>query len=143
VWVHGPGVVRLGQGVLLDGALAPIELKTFHGTSEIVIDDFAEIGPGTSIEAVVSVRVGARCRLGAFAKVMDNNFHALAGDRLARPATSLPVRLGEGARIGERAIVLAGAVVEPLGQVAPGSVLTRRTPVPPHRTARGVPAVIE
>src|SRR5262249_34578981 len=140
IWIHGPGIVRLGDGVVLDGELAAIELKACDPDSEIVLGDGVEVGPGTSIESVVSVSIGARTRLGCFVKVMDNNFHPLTGDRLKRPP-SMPVRIGEEAEIGDRAILLAGSQVGSRARVWPAAVLSRRTPVPEGGTAKGVPAV--
>ena len=87
------------------------------------------------------MKLGARTRLGAFAKVIDNHFHPLLGNRHARPP-SVPVIVGEDVDIAPRAILLAGAQVGDGGGVGPAAVITRRTVVPPGRTARGMPAVV-
>jgi len=142
VWVHGPGKVRLGDRVVLDASWAPIELKTIEPSSEIVIGDDVYIAGGTSIEAVVSVIVGARSRLGRFSKLLDNHFHPLVGDRHWRPP-SAPVRVGEDVKVGARAILLAGAQVESRATIRAGTVITRRVHVAPGRTASGLPAVVE
>jgi serine acetyltransferase len=142
VWVHGRGTVRLGAGVMLDGAHHPIELHALDPSSEIVIGDGVFIEGGTSIEAVVSVRVGARTHLGSFSRLMDNHFHPLVGDRHWRPA-SAPVTVGEDVEIGPRALLLSGANVGNAATIRAGAVITRRLPVPPGATACGLPAVIE
>jgi acetyltransferase-like isoleucine patch superfamily enzyme len=141
VWVRGKGKVKLGDGVVLDGRFQPIELHALEPTAEIVLGDDVWVDGGVSIEAVVSVRVGARTRIGTFAKVIDNHFHPLLGNRHARPP-SLPVTIGEDADIGPRAILLAGAQIGDGGGVGPAAVITRRTIVAPGRTARGMPAVV-
>jgi acetyltransferase-like isoleucine patch superfamily enzyme len=142
VWVHGRGRVKIGAGVVLDAAHHPIELHALEEESEIVIGDGVHVAGGTSIEAVVSVRIGARSRLGSFSKVMDNHFHPLQGDRLKRPP-SVPVTVGEDVEIGPRAILLAGVQVGSGATVRSGSVITRSLKIPPGAIAYGLPAVVE
>ncbi|MFL5444931.1 MAG: acyltransferase [Myxococcales bacterium] len=142
VSIVGPGSVQVGDDVLLDGAWAPIELKTFDPDSQIVLGDRVRIESGTSIEAVASVRIGAGARLGTFSKVMDNHFHSLAGDRHVRPSSD-PVEIGEGAAIGDRAVLLAGANVGAGALVRAGAVVGRRLPVPAGAVASGHPSRLE
>jgi acetyltransferase-like isoleucine patch superfamily enzyme len=142
VLVVGPGSVQVGDDVLLDGAWAPIELKTFDPDSQIVLGDRVRIESGTSIEAVASVRIGAGARLGTFSKVMDNHFHLLAGARHARPPSD-PVEIGEGALIGDRAVLVAGARVGTGAVVRAGAVVGRRLPVPAGAVASGNPSRLE
>jgi acetyltransferase-like isoleucine patch superfamily enzyme len=141
VWIRGKGNVRLGDGVILDGRYQAIELHALEKEAEIVLGDGVFVDGGVSIEAVVSVRIGARTRIGAFAKIIDNHFHPLLGNRHTRPP-SVPVIIGEDADIGPRAILLAGAQVGNGGAVGPAAVITRRMVVPAGRTARGMPAVL-
>ncbi len=141
IWIHGPGVVQLGARVVLDASRAPIQLKTFTPESRIILGDDVVVESGTSIEAVLSVEVGARTRLGCFSKLMDNNFHPLTGNRLERPP-SAPVLIGEDVEIGVRAILLAGAHVGSGATVRAGTVITRRLRVPERGIAQGLPAVL-
>jgi acetyltransferase-like isoleucine patch superfamily enzyme len=141
VWVRGRGRITIGDGVVLDASRYPIELFALEPSSEIVIGDGVQIGGGTSIEAVASVRIGARSRLGSFTKVMDNHFHALVGDRHWRPSSD-PVTVGEQVDIGARTILLAGAEIGDRAIVRAGAVISRRAPVPPASTAYGFPAVV-
>jgi acetyltransferase-like isoleucine patch superfamily enzyme len=142
VWVRGRGRISIGDGVVLDASRYPIELFALEQSSEIVVGDGVQIGGGTSIEAVASVRIGARSRLGTFTKVMDNHFHSLLGDRHWRPSSD-PVRIGEDVDIGVRTILLAGAEIGDRAIVRAGAVITRRAPVPPAGTAYGFPAVVK
>jgi acetyltransferase-like isoleucine patch superfamily enzyme len=142
VFVTGPGSVQVGDDVVLDGAWVPIELKTFDPDSQIVLGDRVRIESGTSIEAVASVRIGAGARLGTLSKVLDNHFHPLAGDRHARPPSD-PVEIGEGAAIGDRAVLLAGARVGTGAVVRSGAVVGRRLPVPDGAVASGHPSGLE
>jgi acetyltransferase-like isoleucine patch superfamily enzyme len=141
VWIRGKGKLYVGEGVVLDGRYQPIELHALEPDSEIVLEDGVRIDGGVSIEAVVSVRIGARTRVGPFAKVIDNHFHPLLGNRHERPP-SVPVVVGADVEIGPRAILLAGALVGDGATIGPASVITRRTSVTAGRTARGMPAVV-
>jgi maltose O-acetyltransferase len=142
IWIHGRGAIRIGADVVLDGSHHPIELHALEAGSEVVLGDGVHVAGGTSIEAVQSVRVGPRTRLGPFAKLMDNHFHALVGSRHSRPPSS-PVIIGQDVEIGARAILLAGAEVGDGATIGPGTVLTRRDRVAAGRKASGSPAVVE
>ncbi|MFL5438845.1 MAG: acyltransferase [Myxococcales bacterium] len=114
VWVHGEGAVRLGDGVVLDGAAVPIELHAGAG-AEIVVGPGTVVRGGTSIEAMRSVTIGARCRVGAFCKILDNHFHVVR--RMATRPPSLPVSIEDDALLGPRCVVLPG------GHIARGEAL--------------------
>jgi acetyltransferase-like isoleucine patch superfamily enzyme len=109
VWIHGAGSVRLGHRVRVEAGQAPVELHAGPG-AELVIGDDVVLGAGSSIEALQSVTVGDRCRVGGFARIMDNHFHAVRGDRQERPS-SVPVVIGPDVDVGWRAIILPGAHV--------------------------------
>lgn len=141
VWVHGGGDVRIGDDVLLDGRVASIELHADEGAL-IEIGAGSVLAGGVSIEAQQSVRVGPGCRLGAFAKVLDNHFHPTRGDRHRRP-DSEPVVLGQGVTVGPRAILLPGAQLLDGAQIGAGAVVSRRVApgavvgAPPPRVSAG------
>jgi acetyltransferase-like isoleucine patch superfamily enzyme len=135
VWIHGPGEVRLGHRVVLDGRMAPIELHAMRGGCIVLGDDVAIEG-GASLEALQSITVGAGARLGAFCKVMDNQHHPLRGNRHERPP-SVPLVIEDGVTVGSRAILLPGAHVQQGATVAPGTVISRR--IPPRVTVGGSP----
>jgi acetyltransferase-like isoleucine patch superfamily enzyme len=137
IWIHGGGVVRIGDGVTLDGHVAPIELHAGPG-AEIVLGDGVHVGGGASLEALSSIRVGARARLGRFCKLLDNHFHRL-GERDGRPR-SQPVIVEEDADLGVRAILLPGAHVGRGAAVGAGTVLARR--IPDHAVVSGLPAML-
>jgi len=134
----GKGLVRVGAGVRLDASQAPILLMAFPG-AEILLEDGVVIESGASIEAVRSVRIGARSQLGAFSMILDNSFHQLEGDRKVLPE-SHPVVLEEDVLIGPRSILLPGAHLGRGTRVGPCTVLARRTP--PGAVVVGHPAVI-
>lgn len=134
VWIHGAGAIFVGPRVILDGRSAPIELHALEG-AELFLGDGVRLEGGVSIEACEKVTLGARCVIGGFSKIIDNHFHAVQGTRHDRPA-SMPVSIGEGARLGRRVVVLPGTQVEPGRTVGTGEVLRRR-PTPPY----GIPRI--
>lgn len=123
LWIHGKGTVRIGDGVVFEGKLAPIELHAWPG-AEMVLGKGVIVEGGTSIEATRSVRIGERSRLGAFSKILDNHFHR-AGDMRSRPESAAVV-VGPGAVLGPRSVLLPGVTLGPGEQVAAGEVRSAR-----------------
>jgi acetyltransferase-like isoleucine patch superfamily enzyme len=115
--------VVVGERVFFDAASVPIELYAWAG-AVIFLGDDVYVGGGTSIEATRSIVIARGARVGAFCKVMDCHFHPLVGDRHCRPAPH-PVVIDEGAILGPRTIVMAGARVERGARVAAGAVVRR------------------
>lgn len=139
IWVHGLGVIQLGDRVVLDARLAPIELHAPHPVSRLVIGDDVVIGGGTSIEAERSIQIGPRVRIGAFCRVMDSHAHPVSGDRSKRPPPAAVVVEGD-VEMGARSILMAGSHVEHHVVICPGTVVTRR--VRAHATVRGAPLLV-
>lgn len=138
IWVPLPGRIRLGRRVKLRGVCAPIELRAEPGAS-IELGDGVTLGDGCSIEATAAVRIGAGSTLGAFSRVLDNNFHELNGDRSRRPL-SRPVIVEEDCVIGPRAILLPGAHLGRGCRVGPATVVSRR--IPAGSDIAGAPPVL-
>lgn len=136
VLVRGRGAVVIGDDVVLDAAQCPIELLATEG-GRLEIGAGAHIGPGTSLESEVSVKVGPDAVIGPFAKILDNNWHNTGGDRSGRPQ-STPVVVGTGARVGARATLLPGATLGDGSVLEDDSVLSGR--VPANVVVAGVPA---
>jgi acetyltransferase-like isoleucine patch superfamily enzyme len=132
VWVHGRGRILVEDQVVLDARDAPIELHAHRG-AVITVGRGAVIESGASIEATARVVVGPGARLGAFCKIMDNNFHPL--DRENRLPPSRPVFIGAGATIGPRAILLPGAWIGAGATVPGGAVVSRRFGASPDALA--------
>lgn len=122
VYVHGEGRVEMGRGVRFETATAPIELFA-HAGAVLRIGDGAAIEGGTSIEALQSISIGARARVGAFCKIMDNDLH-VAGAMNELPPSS-PVEIEAGAVVGPRCILLPGARVR-AGEVLRAGVVRGR-----------------
>jgi acetyltransferase-like isoleucine patch superfamily enzyme len=127
IWVHGGGRVQIGDRVVLDARVAPIELHAEPG-AQITIGDDVRIEGGASVEAMESIVIGTGCRLGSFSKVIDNHFHSPADRHRSEWPASTRVELEDGVEIGTRAILLPGAHVGRGSRVGPGAVISRRIP---------------
>ena len=137
VYVVGGGQIEVGDDVVIDGHVVPVEFHVGRNGT-LIIGEGCLLEGGASIEAQQRVELGARCRLRAFSKVMDNHFHPVVGSRHQRP-DSTPVRLEANVEVGTRAIVLPGAWLEHDVHLAPGVVIGRRVKAglslvgsPPH-----------
>jgi acetyltransferase-like isoleucine patch superfamily enzyme len=139
VWIHGGGRIVVGDRVHFEGAEAPIEIHSYPGAT-ITIGSDSVIQGGTSIEATAEVTIGPRCRVGAFCKVIDSDFHPLkepgAGVQVTLPG--VPVRLEEDVVLDRRAIILAGARIGRGSRIAAFAVVRGR--VPPESKVEGNPA---
>jgi acetyltransferase-like isoleucine patch superfamily enzyme len=138
IWIHGRGRIFLGDRVTLDASQAPIELNVPDPDSEIHIGDDVMIEGGSSIEAVLCVRLGTHCHLGPFTKVLDNHQHPLRGDRSRRNESSISVEIEEDVQVEARSIILPGARLGRGVRVRADSVVSRR--VPAGLVVAGMPA---
>ena len=135
VWVHGGGDVRLGRGVILDGRAAPIELHAHPGGLLILGDEVRVMG-GASLESTESVVIGARSVVGAFVKVIDNDFHGVSGERHERPPPK-PVVVESDVVLGERVILLPGAFIGSGSRLESSTVVSKR--IAPKSWVKGNP----
>ncbi|MGB7963877.1 MAG: DapH/DapD/GlmU-related protein [Propionicimonas sp.] len=126
VLVRGRGDIVVGDDVVLDAADGPIELFALDG-ARIELGRGAYVGPGASIEAGESVWIGPGARLGAFAKILDNNWHGSGANRDEVPESS-PVVVGARARLGTRATMLPGSSLGERSVLRDDSVLSRQAP---------------
>jgi acetyltransferase-like isoleucine patch superfamily enzyme len=139
VWIHGAGTIELGDGVLLDGRAAPIELRAAPG-SRLTIGDGCVLLGGAALESEGTLTLERNVRVGPWVKIIDTHFHTLTGNRLERPAPGSVV-VEEGCVLEPFAILLPGAHLERGAVVAERAVVSRR--VPAQHRARGNPARVE
>lgn len=124
VYVIGGGHIEIGDDVVFDGRVVPVELHV--GPSAVLtVGHGCVLEGGVSLEAQERVELGPGCHLHAFCKVMDNHFHPVTGRRHERPP-SRPVKLEAAVEVGQRAIVLPGAWLEARVKLGPGVVVARR-----------------
>ena len=131
------------------GVRSPLVLRTLRPGAELLIGDDAGISGG-AICAANSVKIGARCLLGADCMIFDTDFHVIeqvGADsqprRYSNPdweSISAPVVIGDDVFLGTRTIVCKGVTIGHGTVVAAGSVVTKD--LPPRCVAGGVPAKV-
>ena len=125
--VVGRGVrLRLARGgrlVLGSGAWLG-DRSTVVASGEVRIGSGSLVGPESVLSAAQSVSIGSGCLLGDEVMVSDRALTAEDALRGERSEVVLPVVVEDGARVGPRACLLAGA------RVGPGAVVGPREVVP-------------
>lgn len=139
VWVHGDGEVVIGHDVVLDATVAPIEIRTAKG-GRLVLGDHVRVEGGVSFEAEGSTHIGRNVTVKAFAKIIDNHFHKLTGNRHERPPPG-EVVIEEGVIVEPSAILLPGAHIGAGSVIAARAVVSKR--VPPRVRVVGNPSRVE
>ena len=138
VFIVGEGAVELGDGVILDASVNPIELKAGPG-AVVSVGAGSVIEGGVSLEAENRITLGVRVRVKPFAKLLDSHFHRL-DDLSTRPPPE-EVLVGDETVIGERAILLPGTVLGRGVRVSAQSVVSKR--VPDGAVVEGNPARVK
>lgn len=129
------GRITIGQAFTLDASPVSTHLVTGPGAT-LDIGDRVSIAHGVGITAHVRVHIGNDVVVGAYAMILDTDFHVV-GDRGASPECT-PIHIGDGVTIGAHVTVLRGAVIGAGASVAPGSVVAGH--VPPGTLVGGNPA---
>ncbi|WP_432427508.1 acyltransferase [Salinilacustrithrix flava] len=134
--VHGRPLLHHADVRIGDDFLCWSAHRTTHlgGSGRIDIGDRVFLNSGAVVLAEERVVIEDDVGLASDVYVADADFHALAD----RPLRQGPVRIGRGAWVATRAIILAGVSIGPRAVVAAGSVVTRD--VPPDTLVAGVPA---
>ncbi len=134
--VHGRPILHRSEVHIGDDFLCWSVHRTTHlgGSGRIDIGDRVFLNSGAVVLAQDRVVLEDDVGLASDVYVADSDFHALAD----RPLRQGPVRIGRGAWVATRAIVLAGVTIGPRAVVAAGAVVTRD--VPPDTLVAGVPA---
>jgi acetyltransferase-like isoleucine patch superfamily enzyme len=113
----GGGRLVLGDGVWLgDGS-------TVVASGEVLIGAGSLVGPESVLSAARSIEIGERCLLGDEVMVSDRALTAEDALRGSRTETVRPVVVEDGARVGPRACLLAGARVGASSVVGPREVV--------------------
>jgi len=126
VRIEARGDLRVGERVQLMGGIIPSELLCAAG-AELILGARCLLNYGVSIDAVSSVRIGARTQIGSMARIRDSDGRAVA-----------PVVIGEGVWIAHGAIIEPGVHIGDGAVISAGSVVM--TDVPARSIAAGNPA---
>lgn len=93
---------------------------------------------GLSLDLEEAITLGDGVTLGHQVMILTSSHDLGPRDRRAGPVTRKPVRIGRGAWLGARCIVLPGVTIGEGAVVAPGSLVTKD--VLAHTRVGGVPA---
>jgi maltose O-acetyltransferase len=114
---------------------ATSSIVVFPG-GRFVVGDRTVFNFGLDLAATGSVEIGHDVMIGTHVMIIDNDFHdPVDHDRMPEPR---PVVIGDGAWIGNRAIVLPGVTIGDRAVIGAGSVVM--TDIPPRTLAMGNPA---
>ena len=141
----------LGDGVRLYsatranplGCFQPCVLRALRPGAQLVLGRGVGLS-GTVLCAAGSIEVGEGTIFGSGAMVIDNDFHLPVGEwgwnseAMLSGTSARPVKIGRGAFIGARAIVLKGVTIGDRAVVGAGAVVSKD--VPAHHLAAGNPA---
>jgi acetyltransferase-like isoleucine patch superfamily enzyme len=140
VRIEGVSRIAVGSGVFVDSRCwLHVEGDGQHVAIEI--GDGTAIGSHAMFSAVQSIRIGKRVGIGRNAHVSDHS-HGLAeldvavGDQ--EPTNVRPVEIGDGALVGQNAVVLPGARIGRGAVIGANSVVN--IDVPDGGIAVGAPA---
>mgnify|MGYP003574939431 CR=1 FL=1 len=123
------------------GCFQPCVVRTLAPGAELILGDDVGIS-GTVVCAGKSIRVGKGTIAGSGAMIIDNDFHQLDGTvwRNEYVANARPVEIGKFVFIGARAIVLKGVKIGDRAVIGAGAVVSRD--VPADHIAVGNPAQV-
>jgi acetyltransferase-like isoleucine patch superfamily enzyme len=128
--------LQIGEATTLAG---PIRITGGRRASaNLTIGRHCFINIGCLFDASETIDIGDGVALGQHV-LMTTNSHALGHpDRRAGALEARPIRVGDGAWIATRAVLLPGVTVGDGAVVTAGAVVTRS--IPAHTMAGGVPA---
>jgi acetyltransferase-like isoleucine patch superfamily enzyme len=122
------------------GCARPVSLCTTAPGAEIILGPRVGLS-STAVCAALRIEIGADTFVGADAMIFDNDFHAPVGEwgwGPPAPDNPRPIKIGRGAFIGARALILKGVTIGDRAIVGAGAVVTKD--VPAHHIAVGNPA---
>jgi acetyltransferase-like isoleucine patch superfamily enzyme len=135
--VSNLGTLIVRDRVKLVSTVATLELATGpDGTLDIGERTF--VNYGCSLSAMLLVKIGARCQIGTYCIVIDNDFHRVEPERRLERPESAAIVLEDNVWLGARVIVTSGVTIGEGSVIGAGSVVTRD--IPPRTLAAGVPA---
>ncbi|MDI6774435.1 MAG: DapH/DapD/GlmU-related protein [Verrucomicrobiota bacterium] len=144
-YVRGRGRIRIGAGVYISGKIGIAFSRRAAAPPELIIGDRAFIGHDCGFLLAERIEIGAHCLIATGARIQDNDGHPLDPDaRRCRepvlPGDVKPVRVGDNAWIGARALILKSVTIGENAVVGAGAVVTRD--VAPNTVVAGNPAVV-
>jgi maltose O-acetyltransferase len=128
--------LHIGTGTTVAGPLTITGGR--RASDNLRIGRHCFINVGCVFDASNGIEIGDGVALGQQVLMTTNSHASDHPDRRAGALTPQPIRVGDGAWIAARAVLLPGVTVGEGAVVTAGAVVTRS--VPPHTMAGGVPA---
>ena len=135
--VSNRGRMEIGERVQLVSTIATLELVSEPGGT-LTIGPRSLVNFGCSLVATKLVQIGARCQIGPYTMMLDNDYHRVEPERRLERPESAPIVVEDNVWIGARVIVMAGVTIGEDSCVGAGSVVT--ADVPRRTLVAGVPA---
>lgn len=137
--VHGPGTVRLGDDVLIEGG--PFNINTLYtetGRAVITVGSHSYLN-GVRVSCTERVEIGRWC-IFADARITDNDAHSVDPNRwdAGEPVEAGPVVIEDNVWCCLASIILKGVRIGRNSVVGAGAVVTQD--VPPNCVVAGNPA---
>lgn len=137
VSVERPWGVRVGERFVAE---QNVYLKLVADDARLEIGDFTFVGRGTEFDIAHAVTVGSHTVIAPDCFITDHNHGTAAALRIDQQrCTTGPVVIGSDVWLGTKVVVLAGVRIGDGAIVGAGAVVTRD--VPPMTIVAGVPAV--
>jgi maltose O-acetyltransferase len=126
----------IGRGVVMWGNPKVSGRGNLYGRLSIGAHTWMNFG--CVLELGASIEIGERVTFGHQVMILTTTHAIGAADRRAGTVCSRPVKIGDGAWLGARCLIMPGVTVGAGSVVAAGAVVNRD--VPPHTVVGGVPA---
>lgn len=137
VIVQNSGNIDIGNQVIFDSKwYKPIYLSLSHPDAKLIIENNAYINYGTEISLMKEIVIGAYSLISIDCLIYDTDWHNLDG--VSENIDAQPTRIGRGAWLGARVMVLKGVTVGDNSVIAANSVVTKD--IPSNVLAGGNPA---
>ena len=123
--------VKIGKSVIIR------ENVLIYRPYNLELGDYSEIGTGTVISPVQSIKIGKNVGIGPYCAIYDND-HKMPKDATEENLISTPVIIGEGSWIGTHSTILRGSKIGENVTIGAGSVV--HGTIPNNSVAIGNPA---
>lgn len=144
-YIRGSGRLVIGNDVQISGKIGVLLSRHGGGNAQVLIGDSAFMGHQVSLAAAREIRIGSHCLIATGVRIQDNDGHPLDAEmrKAGKPVAAddiKPVKIGDGAWIGQRATILKGVTIGENAVIGAGSVVIKD--IPPDTLAAGVPAKV-
>ena len=129
---------RIGRGSVFWGSVQIYGSGNLY--KRLVIGEDCWINLGCLFDLGDTITIGNRSAVGHQVLFLTSSHEIGSAERRSGSSTLAPIRIGDGAWIGSRAVILPGTTIGPGAVVAAGAVVTKD--VPSNTLVAGVPAKI-